>query len=165
MKAQVIFLMVLTVGMTVLAQAPDTLWTRTYGGPGADFARCIQETDDGGFIIVGTTDYSYYSIGQAWLIKTDAWGDTVWTSKFGSIGQCTTGEYVQQTHDGGYILCGNTDSWGAEDRDAYLLKTDADGNCQWVQNYGAVGEDEVYCVQQTSDHGYITVGNTISWGG
>jgi hypothetical protein len=58
----------------------DTVWTRTYGGPDHDGGKSVQQTADGGYIIAGFT-YSYGTGFQdAWLIKTDASGDTTWTS-------------------------------------------------------------------------------------
>jgi len=108
----------------------DTLWTRTYGGTYEDYGRSVQQTTDGGYIIAGYThsfgpgipDYS-----NAYLIKTNAHGDTLWTRIYGG----TKGEdcgSAQQTADGGYILAGYTDSYGAGSGDIYLIKTDSLGN-------------------------------------
>jgi hypothetical protein len=71
---------------------------------------------------------------------------------------------VQQTSDGGYIMAGYTESFGAGNNDIFLINTDANGDVQWAKTYGGTGEDRVFSVQQTSDGGYIVAGWTRSFG-
>ncbi len=105
----------------------DTLWTRTYGGMSDDYGYSVQQTLDGGYIIVGYT-YSYGAGSvEIYLIKTDALGDTLWTKTYGGMDN-DEGYSVQQTSDGGYIVAGFTESFGADYRDVCLIKTDANGN-------------------------------------
>ena len=147
----------------VFAQAPDTLWTKTYGGIEYDWGFSVQQTDDGGYIIGGAI-YSFGSIsGDVWLLKTDANGDTVWTKIYGGAGT-DEGQCVQQTTDSGYIIVGWTESFGAGAWDVWLLKTDADGDTLWTKTYGGIFVDYGYSVQQTNDGGYIIVGWTKSFG-
>ena len=101
----------------------DTVWTKTYGGPLADWGYCIAQTTDGGYIIAGDRDNQ----SDAWLLKTNASGDTTWTKTYGGPNQ-ESADAVAQTSDGGYILAGLTSSYGAGGQDVYLIKTDAYGN-------------------------------------
>ncbi len=132
----------------------DTLWTKTYGGPGSEMGYSLQQTTDGGYIIVGYTN-SFGNGAQVYLLKTDSLGDTLWTKIYGSPGH-DKGFSVQQTRDGGYIIGGYWNS--PVDKDPVcLIKTDSLGDTLWVKTYGSdwcFG----YSAKETFDGGYVIVG-------
>ncbi len=146
------------------AQNPgDTLWTRTYGGTSGDFSYTIQQTADGGYIVTGYLRSLGADGSDIWLLKTDANGDTLWTRTYGGSDN-EHGFSVQQTADGGYIIAGNVYSFRTYRDDVILVKTDADGNSEWIRTYGGSENDYGYSVLQTSDGGYIVAGRTNSFG-
>jgi hypothetical protein len=139
----------------------DTLWTRTYGGANEDNGNSVQQTTDGGYFI-GAYTYSFGAGDEdVYLIKTDDQGDTIWTRTFGGSGS-DEARSVQQTTDGGYIIAGWFESYGAG-ADVYQIKTDAQGDTLWTRTYGGVRHDRGYSVRQTSDGGYIIAGYTWSF--
>jgi len=141
----------------------DTLWTKTYGGINIDWGNSVAQTTDGGYIIAGYT-YSYGAGNDdVYLIKTNSSGDTLWTRTYGGADQ-DWGNSVVQTTDGGYIITGDTYSYGAGGGDIYLIKTDALGNSLWTKTYGGTIYDEGNSVAQTTDGGYIIAGQTNSYG-
>ncbi len=141
----------------------DSVWARTYGGSSNDFARCVQQTTDGGYIVVGTTLSFGAGSFDIYLLKIDANGDTLWTRTYGGEG-FDHGKSVLQIADGGYIIAGSTSSFGAGLSDVYLLKVDANGNTLWTRTYGGSDRDYGSSVHQTVDGGYIITGNTLSFG-
>jgi len=138
-------------------------WEQTFGGSSRDEARSVQQTMDGGYIIAGSTGSYGAGGGDFYLIKTDALGDMVWEKTFGGSGS-DEARSVQQTPDGGYIIAGMTDSYGAGSWDFYLVKTDASGNMTWEQTFGGSDYEDAYSVEQTTDGGYILAGATESYG-
>jgi hypothetical protein len=138
----------------------DTLWTWRYEGDDYAYIYSVQQTTDGGYVLAGKTgpllqDY------DAWLVKTDALGDTMWTRRYGG-GDHQEAYAVRQTADGGYIVTGETGT--CPDFDVYLWKTDAGGETVWTRTYGGSDYDRGYSVRQTTDGGYIIVGTTESFG-
>ncbi|TES94383.1 MAG: hypothetical protein E3J87_00455 [Candidatus Cloacimonadota bacterium] len=152
-------------GSTLIAQGPDTLWTRTYGGIYYDMSRSIQQTSEGGYIICGWTNSFGAGSDDVYLIKIDSEGDTTWTKTFG--GTFSDGGYsVKQTPDKGYIIVGYTISYGGGDGDLYLIKTDSLGNTTWWRDYGDIYFDMGRSVQVTFDSMYVIAGYTYganSW--
>jgi hypothetical protein len=138
-------------------------WAKTFNNRDQDIGVCIQPTQDGGYIIVGST-WSYHKDVDVYLLKIDANGNKQWAKTFGGT-KADEGYYIQQAQDGGYIIVGYTRSHGLtrRDEDVYLIKTDTDGNAQWYKIFGYRNEELGYCIQETQDGGYIIVGESRSY--
>jgi hypothetical protein len=143
--------------------AGNAHWNQTYGGAGTDYGYCVTQTSDGGYAIAGYTESFDVGGGDFWLIKTDSAGNAQWNRTYGGEDVDWAFSMVQ-TRDGGYALIGFTESHGAGYNDAWLVKTDANGNEQWNQTYGGTSDDRGYSLVQTSDEGYVLVGYTYSYG-
>jgi hypothetical protein len=150
-----------TLSIQFVAAASE--WSQTYGQSGDNEVFSIVQTSDGGYALGGFTNSSGAGSYDFWLIKTDANGTVQWSQTYGGAGDDEACSVVQ-TSDGGYALAGYTDSFGAGETDAWLIKTDANGNMIWNQTYGARAEDQASAVIQTNDGGYALAGYTDSYG-
>lgn len=146
-------------------EPPETLWIRLYGGNLPDRGNAVQQTPDGGYIIVGTTltHVSVPNDANVYLIKTDADGELLWERPYGGDG-VDYGNSIDQTTDGGYIIVGESRSFGAIDYDMYIIKTDAQGDTLWTRIYGGTGYDKAFWVQETSAGDYVVAGFGTSFG-
>lgn len=139
----------------------DLMWEKTFGGSRSDEGHSVQQTSDGGFILLGGRQNTVFGAGlytYMYLVKTNATGDTLWQKMIGGDFGTSYGYSVQQTADGGYILLGMVDDSGIG-KGMYLLKTDSTGNRQWHNTFGGTNATG-YSVKQTTDGGYILLGKS-----
>jgi len=103
----------------------ETLWTRTYGGSGYDDAYSLQPTPDRGYIVAGATSSFGHGSDDAYLVRTNASGDTLWTRTYGGASN-DRADCVGLTSDGGFVLAGFTSSFG-DGNQFFIVKTDREG--------------------------------------
>ena len=138
-------------------------WQKTYGGDKDDWAESVQQTTDGGYIVVGETESFGAGKDAIWLLKLRPDGTIDWQKTYGGD-EDDWAESVQQTTDGGYIVAGGTTSFGVRWGKAWVLKLRADGTVEWQKMYGGIEQDRAKSVRQTADGGYILGGGTSSFG-
>jgi hypothetical protein len=144
----------------------DLLWEKSLGGSNADRFHAVAETADGGLVFTGYLHSQGGLSGPTCLLRTDAAGNTIWLKQYGErTAGSNTGDSVQQTPDGGFIVAGNTAHGpGEEDWDAWLFRTDADGNLMWQRTFGGALRDQARSVHVTQDGGFVLAGTTRSSG-
>ncbi len=139
----------------------NELWSNTFGGSEDEYAKAVQQTDDGGFVMVGKT--TSFGAGKAdfYLVKTDSNGNELWSKTFGGS-EDDYGKAVQQTDDGGFALAGSTSSFGVDRSHMYLVKTDASGNELWSKTFSGNVAARAYAMQQTDDGGFVLAGYNVT---
>jgi len=145
----------------------NTEWYNTYGGSGDDvsFSRNCFQTSDGGYILNGNTNSFGAGRHDLWLVKIDGTGTMEWNKTIGTtlneVAWC-----MDMTSDGGYVIFAaqNYAGFSGTRDDAWLIKTDSEGNVEWSEVYAGSKIDRGYYVSQTSDGGYILLGRTESFG-
>ncbi len=115
----------------------------TYKATGEYFAKLTVEDEKGGV----TEDILKISVYPGWI--------NVYTGPYVDIAN-----RIKVTSDGGYILVGETNSYGVGTKDILLVKLDKDGYIQWQKTYGKVSYDEGVDVIELSDGGYLILGTT-----
>jgi hypothetical protein len=148
-----------------LDQNGDTIWVKSYDGPGDEWIYGIDKTGDGGYILSGYTTTNSAGGEDFLLLKTDSAGDMEWAKAYGGPqNEDAYGHSVVHTFDGGFVVAGETKSYGAGNSDVLLIKTNSSGTVQWSKTYGGIADDIGHAVVQTSDSGYVIAGWTKSWG-
>ena len=138
-------------------------WEKTYGGKDADEAYSIQQAQDGGYIVAGGTKSFGTGNYDYWVLKLDSSGEVSWQKAYGGK-EIDIARNIIQTHDGGYLVSGTTNSFGAGQDDFLLLKLDSSGKVLWQKVYGEKDSEGIFSAAQTNDEGYILAGYTDSFG-
>jgi len=151
----------------------NLVWQKCLGGSSGDYARSIQQTSDGGYIVAGMT-YSNdkdvngnHGEADAWIVKLDSLGNIQWQKCLGG----SKNDYaysIQQTRDGGYIFAGET--WSNDGNvsgmkglyDAWIVKLNSLGDLIWQKCLGGTAGDKATSIRETDDGGFIVVGQTWS---
>jgi len=121
-----------------------------------------QQTTDGGYIFVvyvlEVLEDGEERKRNSWIVKIDSNGNKQWEKIL--LIEDSSANSIQQATDGGYIIAGNSLSWDKRRFDnAWLLKTDSNGNKQWDKTFGGDGLNLISTVKQTIDGGYILTGS------
>jgi len=138
-------------------------WQKSYGGSDDDCAYSIQQTADAGYIVAGGTSSFGAGSDDIWVMNLNSDGTVAWQKTYGGS-DWDRAYSIQQTVDAGYIVTGQTSSFGAGNTDIWVLKLNSDGTVAWQKTYGGSDADAAYSIQQTADAGYALTGETWSFG-
>ena len=147
------------------AQEPEVLWESRFGGGGDERCAAMVACAHGGFALAGSTSSFGAGDSDVYVVKTDAQGRLVWQQTYGG-GAHDEGRAIVETADGGYGVCGKTESWprpGAWDEiaDVYLVRLDGEGRVLWERTYGTAEEYEWGAsLVEEPDGGFVVAGVT-----
>jgi len=137
----------------------DTIWTKELVDAGLDLIYSVQETADKGIIAAGRSS-SYGSGGlDVYLVKLNKNGNVLWRKAIGGSADESANE-IKQTFDMGFVIVGNTYSYGAGGNDFYIIKTDSLGNILWTKTIGSNLNDNAYSVFETYNKDIVVAGLT-----
>jgi len=133
----------------------STMWDKIYGGMGRDHSRCIKQTSDGGYVIIGgTKSFGPGPYSNAWLLRLDSFGDTIFTKIYtgdNSLG----GSSIVETYDSCFIFCGIKYTTNGGDNDVWVVKIDSHGDTIWTKTFGnSMYYEHGLVIQNTIDGGY-----------
>lgn len=158
------------------SQAPAIQWQKNYGGSASEQAWNLQQTADGGYVMIGSTVSSdidvtlNHGLSDCWVVKINSTGSIEWQKTYGGSNY-ETGFCIRQTADGGFVFVGTT--WSSDGDvlsnhgvvDIWVVKLNTTGNIEWQKTYGGTSADEAYAIDLTTDGGYIVAGGTQSSNG
>jgi len=164
--ALLLFFVLLSSQMFHSVEAASVMWSQAYGGTSADASTSLVQTADGGYALVGFTQSFGAGGSDAWLVKTNAYGNMEWNKTYGTESDEDALSLIQ-TSDGGYAFAGSlakgNNPWSM-DYDAWLVKTGKTGNVEWSKTYGGTGSDSFASLIQTTDGAFVLAGSTTSYG-
>ncbi len=163
MKSNLLVMLVLTYLINTNVSAQNTLFLSSYGSPnGGEEMEGIIQTSDGNLLTVGMSDSYSSGDADALVIKTDIDGNIIWSNTYGGSGDDMSLD-VKETVDGGFVMCGWTQSFGAGGYDMWVIKIDANGNMLWQYSYGGSNDEQAWSIEITGS-GFLVVGGTNSFG-
>jgi hypothetical protein len=116
---------------------------------------------DNGFVISGVTNSFANGFSAAYIIRTDAVGDTIWTSTFEKKnGNCAFD--VKTTSDGGFLLAGIAETGGAPGADGLVIKINSIGDTLWSKLYGGASYDDFSSFCEDIYGNYLLCGTTYN---
>jgi hypothetical protein len=153
-------------GLVMKVDSTGTLvWTRVFGGSAHDQLFDVLALSDGGCVAVGET-YNFGTNapprGNAWMIRYDSAGDTVWTRAIGDSAHDQRAAAIALAPDGGFVLAGYEDH-PLGNQDFLVIRTDSNGNEIWSEVFGGASDDALLDVAVSCEN--VTVsGYTSSYG-
>ena len=141
----------------------EVKWSKTFGGNDEELGSFVLYTEDGGCIATGYTKSFGSGLADLWLVKVDQNGTEEWNKTFGGTGW-EEGNSIKETDDGGYILIGDTTSFGVGEFDIWLIKVNQTGDEQWNKTFGGIKDESGRSIEKTDDGGYIIAAETENFG-
>ena len=143
----------------------NKLWERTFAGIGENFAAYVLSAPDGGYILAGNDETAFEVTANAWVIRLDRLGNTLWKRTYGGK-YYDVASAITAVPSGGYLLAGYTNSKGAGYSDGWAVRLDEKGNTLWERTFGGRREDKAFAVIPADGNGggFLLVGRTSSRG-
>ena len=167
----------------------DVIWSKNYGFSGHDHAHKIIQTSDGGYFVVGFSEYSgiegsggtqnngegheighkgvQHGSGEFIGVKINSQGEFMWYRYFGGTQNDRVNDVVE-ANDGGFLMVGFSESsdFDINDNkgsyDFWVVKLQSNGSLAWKHNYGGSGIDQAFGVVKTNNNSYLIVGRSNS---
>ncbi len=142
----------------------QNIFFKLYSGSGYDRGEGIVQLEDSSYAITGSSS-SWGESSQAFLLKIDTAGNYLWSQSYGGP-ESEEGRRVLYNADLGFYVAGFSNSFGSGDFDAYLVKTDLNGNKLWEKTYGKPSNwERIHDAVWTKDSTILMVGEVQATNG
>lgn len=148
-------------------------WSRYYGGTFTDTPYDVIQTNDNGYLLVGSSDSKDVDIKNSkgsydfWIVKISESGTLLWEKSFGGS-QIDEAYAICDSGDGNYLIIGDTRSNDGDistnngAADLWLIKISPEGDLIWEQNYGGTSFDVGRSISKTQDGSFMILGSSRS---
>lgn len=154
-------ILILLLSISCCANGQGLTWQSVLGYTDNSSLEKTLQTSDGGYVAIGDNRISGFS--KMYIAKFSNYGDSIWVKYFDLLVSYNyRGSWIEETHDKGFIITG---SGSGVNGDAYLVKTDSNGNVEWFKTFGGSNLDQGRCVKQIFDKGFILLIRTNSVSG
>jgi hypothetical protein len=150
-------------GQQISQAYQGSTFAKTIGGSGLDGAWSIIQSSDGGYVVAGSTRSFGAGGWDIYVVKIDGSGNVQWTKTIGGSDDDFAYSIIRSS-DGGYVVAGETSSFGAGSSDFWVVKLDSSGNVVWTKTIGGSSYEWANSIIQSSDGGYVIAGYTESFG-
>ncbi|NMH86938.1 hypothetical protein HHX25_05435 [Flavivirga sp. Y03] len=151
-------------------------WSKFFGGTFTDTPYDVIQTEDSGYIIVGSSDSNDVDITgnkgsyDFWVVKISETGNLIWEKSFGGS-ETDEARAITKSTDGNYIIIGDTRSNDLDvsnnngAADLWIIKISPTGNLIWEKTFGGSSFDAGRSISKTQDNGFIISGSSRSSNG
>ena len=154
----------------------NVIWQKTFGGTDDDYLVGLQQTPDGGYLMVGSVHSTNIQVSfnhgwfDVWVVKIDADGNIEWEKTYGGS-ESEIARSFTMTSDGGLVIVGSTYSNDGDvtehfgdngTMDGWAFKLDTEGNMIWQKSLGGSTTDDLYSVIENENLQYVILGYTHS---
>jgi hypothetical protein len=157
-----LYLSILISAVTIISAGAQTTWMKLFSKSSTDAFRSVHEVPAGGYILAGYTSDSSVSDTDAYVVRLNFNGDTIWTSRYDRANSKDLFYKIINTLDGGFLAVGYTSVTGPVSHDFLYVKYDSLGNVSWSKTWGGSGTEHAQDVLQTPDSNYTIVGYTTT---
>ncbi len=140
----------------------EVVWQKTYGGSSNEELNHILPVENSGYFLVGFTASFGAGARDIYLVRIDENGNELWNKTYGGLSE-EGGNEIISTPDGNFMLFGFTQSYGAGDRDFYLVKINSQGDTIWTKTYGSPNYEESQEITKVKNGGYVLCGHSIAF--
>ena len=134
-------------------------WNKSFDSTGCN---SVVQNHDGSYTMAGSSPVN----NTDFLVKKlDSLGNSIWIKTYGGSGADNAACIVASPTDSGYVVVGNTTSFGSTLSDILILKLDKNGNLIWQKMFGTTAQDIAYSMIQTLDNGFIITAATWGYSG
>lgn len=151
-------------------------WSRYFGGTYSDTAYGAAQTQNGNYLIIGSSDSNDVDINNNkgsydfWTIKLSSSGDLIWEKSFGGS-EIDEAKAIAATNDGNFLIVGDTRSNDTDvstnsgAADVWIIKINPEGELLWEKTFGGSSFDSVQAIHKTQNNEFIVAGNSRSTDG